>query len=156
MTRYRNSRGYQQRAPKPRRRGFLFLLMAVVTMWAVSFIATEAPAASRPMENVGAIVHKSNFDDSVQGKNLKFQALEYAAASSQLSACYGESKGHRYIPGCCPSSCVGVWDALSANRVLLLPENTFLTMQFAPLVTGSVRSLLYQRLNRPPIAGISA
>ena len=139
-----------------RSRGFVFSLMAIVTVWTALFIATGGHAATGTMKNAGEIAHSLNLEDSARGSNLEFRALEQSDVSSYLSGCCGHAKDHGQIPGSCHMSCPAAWGALSANRVLLSPVPTLLTMQFVPPVDGSADSLLHQRLNRPPITSLLA
>ena len=156
MTRYTNNNERQQRAPKPWRRSFVFFLAAIITMWAALFTATGGYAATGTMKNVGEIAHNLNLENSVRGSNVEFWAVAQSDFSSQLSGCCGHTKDHKQMPGSCHMSCPAAWGTLSANRVLLSPARTLLVMQFVPPVDGSADSLLHQRLNRPPIAGLLA
>ena len=156
MTRYSSNNECQKRAPRPWHHSVVFSLVAIVTMWAALFIATGGYAATGTMKNAGEIVHRLNHEDSVRDSKLAFRAVEQSDDSTQLSACSGPCKNHNQLPGSCHLGCAGAWGALSANRVLSLPAHSLPTMQFVPFVTGSARSLLPQRLNRPPITGFSA
>ena len=156
MTRYTSNNECQQRASKSWHREFVFFFVAIVTLWAALFIATGGYSATGPMKNAGEIVHGLNHEDSVRDSKLVFRAVEQSDDSTQLSACSGPNKNHNQLPGSCHLCCAGAWGALSASRVLSLPAHSLPTMQFVPSVTGSARSLLPQRLNRPPIKGFSA